>query len=247
MTETVSYVPSSARHHPWAVFGVTCPILIAGWCVATGSPYAGVGVVLALAVLVVFGPAVALARRKVAVFVEQGARTIHVESTRLLAPMHRRSVKFEGAAPRVSVSEYDAHALLIAGGDQVLALDAIPAADRATLRARLEDDLSTWSDARTPDPTEPVADELVDTQGLVVAALHGDLDLAAGLLRAGADPDGHADAAGRGAPLYLARLRRDTAMEALLEEHGARVGEVDEAGRRVLRLLVEAEGVGVEV
>jgi len=244
----IAYVPTNTRYHLWAVFGATCPLAIAGWGVATGSPYAGVGVVVALAVLVVFGPAVAYARRKVALSVEPDARTINVETTRLFAPRHRRSAKFEGVAPRVSISEYDADVLLIEGGDQVLTLDAISVAERAALRGRLEDNFSAWADLKKPDTAEPVEDELAETRGLVVAALHGDLNLAAGLLRAGADPDGHADAAGRGAPLYLARLRRDTAMEALLKDHGASVDEVDEAGRRALQLLAEVEGVtGLEI
>jgi hypothetical protein len=154
-------------------------------------------------------------------------------------------VRFERKRPRVVPAEGMGTTLTISDDDRGLSLDDIRPAELERLRSRLVSALASWE----PVPSAPVVevsaedDDREMTRGLVVAMLLGDLELAKVWLSRGADPDGHPEAGGRGAPLFIARLRGDVLSESLLRARGATIMEVDSSGLRVLEILAATSGL----
>lgn len=245
--EIGSYVPSTARHRPWAVGCLVLSIAGAVAARAAHAPYAPLLVVLAIVVLLLLGPAIALSRTRLVVLLDGAHRSVQVDTHRFLAPTRRVVVRFETSKPKVTLSEWSSTTLTIGDGTNGIALDDIPAAAVGALRARLGTELGRLAattahagDAVLAPDLHAVRDE---TRALVVAILHHDHELAMKSLARGAAPDGHPDACGRGAPLFAARVLKAADIERLLRARGATADVVEPPALRMLVLLAATSGV----
>ncbi len=242
----VSYVPTTRRFVPWMVVVILVVTVAMGAAFATGAGALPLLVVLWGTVLVVVAYPLAFAR--VRVTVRRGGEGLTIEEDRLLAQSRRDEIEFV-ERPRVEVDEYNSATLVILGGEEEAFLTDTPAEEREGLRTQIGEILPEWQPAeenRAVPGAEGGRDADVDpvvaeTRGLIVALIHGDHELARACLGRGAVADGHAQACGVGAPLFVAKLRGDRESESLLREEGAMRDQVDAFGLRMLRLLAQTE------
>lgn len=242
MSETASYVPTTTwRGRLWGIVAIVVPSAGAIGAAMTDQPYAALLVVLAVVIFAGIGGVLASTTSRFVLSTDE--RALYVDEHRWITKTRRSVIRLDGPT-RPELATEAASLVLREGHERVLLKD-VPPALIGDFARRIESTFATWTPPPPPPEPDPHKQVLDETRGLLVMLLHRDEDGVRHALAQGADPNGHPEAGGRGAPLRIARLLDFVAAEAMLRKRGATPVEtaIDPKEWGLVVLVAQVEGL----